>query len=195
MGPPVFGTLPTSANQDEPGPNRAGHDATARRDAPQQPSPERMNPERWQAIGDVFERAVLLPDGDQTAFVAHTCADDAELRHEVASLLASHRAASGGFVQHRIHNALSLFFDATNVAEKPVRVGPYRLIRELGRGGMGAVFLAERDDDHYHAQVAIKLVRPGMDTDFILARFKRERQTLARLQHPHISRLLDGGTT
>jgi serine/threonine protein kinase len=60
---------------------------------------------------------------------------------------------------------------------------------------MGAVFLAERDDDAYHARVAIKLVRPGMDTDFILARFRRERQTLARLQHPNISRLLDGGTT
>jgi tetratricopeptide (TPR) repeat protein len=60
---------------------------------------------------------------------------------------------------------------------------------------MGTVFLAERDDDEYYAQVAVKLVRPGMDTEFILARFRRERQTLARLQHPNISRLLDGGTT
>src|SRR4029079_19190416 len=68
-------------------------------------------------------------------------------------------------------------------------------IRELGRGGMGAVFLAERDDEEYRAKVAIKLVRSGMDTAFILARFRRERQTLARLQHPNISRLLDGGST
>jgi len=60
---------------------------------------------------------------------------------------------------------------------------------------MGTVFLAERDDDQYKASVAIKLVRPGMDTEFILARFRRERQTLARLQHPNIARLLDGGTT
>ena len=60
---------------------------------------------------------------------------------------------------------------------------------------MGAVFLAERDDEEYRAKVAVKLVRPGMDTAFILARFRRERQTLARLQHPNISRLLDGGTT
>src|SRR5215470_11517264 len=60
---------------------------------------------------------------------------------------------------------------------------------------MGTVFLAERNDDEYHAQVAIKLVRPGMYTEFILARFRRERQTLARLQHPNIARLFDGGTT
>ena len=65
----------------------------------------------------------------------------------------------------------------------------------MGRGGMGTVFLAERDDQQYDARVAIKLVRPGMDTEFIVARFRRERQTLARLQHPNISRLLDGGTT
>jgi serine/threonine protein kinase len=76
-----------------------------------------------------------------------------------------------------------------------VRVGPYRLVRELGRGGMGTVYLAERDDEEYQAQVAIKLVRRGMDTDLILNRFYRERQTLALLQHPNIARLLDGGTT
>ena len=90
---------------------------------------------------------------------------------------------------------LESFHRTSTAAAAPARVGPYRLVRELGRGGMGAVFLAERDDDEYRAKVAIKLVRPGMDTEFILARFRRERQTLARLQHPNISRLLDGGTT
>ena len=111
------------------------------------------------------------------------------------SLLASHNAAPGGFVQKRIHVALESFHQTSTAASTPARVGPYRLVRELGRGGMGAVFLAERDDDEYRAKVAVKLVRPGMDTEFILARFRRERQTLARLQHPNISRLLDGGTT
>ena len=110
------------------------------------------------------------------------------------SLLASHNAG-GGFLQHRIEKALASFYDTSVAGTQPVRVGPHRLIRELGRGGMGTVFLAERDDDEYYAQVAVKLVRPGMDTEFILARFRRERQTLARLQHPNISRLLDGGTT
>ena len=153
-----------------------------------------MNAERWQAIGDLFEQALPLPSGEQTALLDHACGVDQELRREVASLLASHQAADG-FLQHRIKKALASFQDTGAAGPEPVRVGPYRLIRELGRGGMGTVFLAERDDDEYYAQVAVKLVRPGMDTDFILARFRRERQTLARLQHPNISRLLDGGTT
>src|SRR5262249_3629868 len=109
------------------------------------------------------------------------------------SLLASHNAG-GGFVQRRIENALAVFHATSAAGAQPTRVGPYRLIRELGRGGMGTVFLAERDDDEYHARVAVKLVRPGMDTEVILLAFRRERHTLARLGHPNISRLLDGGT-
>ena len=153
-----------------------------------------MNAERWQAIGELFEQALPLPVGERTALLDDACGVDEELRREVASLLASHQAG-GGFLQHRIEKALASFHDTSVAGTQPVRVGPYRLIRELGRGGMGTVFLAERDDDEYYAQVAVKLVRPGMDIEFILARFRRERQTLARLQHPNISRLLDGGTT
>ncbi|HEY7543978.1 MAG TPA: protein kinase, partial [Blastocatellia bacterium] len=81
--------------------------------------------------------------------------------------------------------------DASAVVE---RIGAYRIIRELGRGGMGTVFLAERDDDEYHNQVAIKLIKRGMDSDAILHRFRTERQILARLNHPNIARLHDGGT-
>lgn len=75
------------------------------------------------------------------------------------------------------------------------RIGPYRLIRELGRGGMGAVYLAARADDQYEKHVAIKLVRGGPDSAEIVARFRRERQILASLDHPNIARMLDGGTT
>jgi eukaryotic-like serine/threonine-protein kinase len=153
-----------------------------------------MNPERWQAVGDLFEMAVALPSGERTALIGEVSGNDDELRHEVVSLLASHAAAAGGFFQEQIRNALAVFAE-TGVSGAPARVGPYRLIRELGKGGMGTVFLAERDDEVYHARVAVKLVRPGMDTEFILARFRRERQTLARLEHQNISRLLDGGTT
>jgi tetratricopeptide (TPR) repeat protein/tRNA A-37 threonylcarbamoyl transferase component Bud32 len=154
-----------------------------------------MTPERWQAVGDLFEQAVHLPAGDRTRLVEEAAGGDEELRREVQSLLANHQAAAGGFVQEQIKNALAAFVEASVSGTQPTRVGPYRLVRELGRGGMGTVFLAERDDDQYLARVAVKLVRPGMDTDFILERFRRERQTLARLQHPNISRLLDGGTT
>lgn len=73
-----------------------------------------------------------------------------------------------------------------------VMVGRYRLLEEIGRGGMGAVWLAERADGQFDQRVALKVVKRGMDTDEILARFIRERQILARLEHPHIARLLDG---
>ncbi len=75
------------------------------------------------------------------------------------------------------------------------RLGAYRIEREIGRGGMGAVYEAVRVDKEFNKRVAIKLVKRGMDTDFILRRFRKERQILAALDHPHIARLLDGGTT
>ncbi len=154
-----------------------------------------MNPGRWEAVGELFEQALSLPADERTACIDRASNGDDELRREVISLLASHKAAPGGFVQEKIKNAVLSFRETELAVTQSTRVGPYRLIRELGRGGMGTVFLAERDDDQYKANVAIKLVRPGMDTEFILARFRRERQTLARLQHPNIARLLDGGST
>jgi eukaryotic-like serine/threonine-protein kinase len=76
-----------------------------------------------------------------------------------------------------------------------VRVGPYRLIRELGRGGMGAVYLGVRDDDAFQKRVAVKVLKRGMDTEAIVRRFRHERQILAGLEHQNIAGLLDGGTT
>jgi len=113
---------------------------------------------------------------------------------EALALLASDEVA-GAFLEERIAPAVSAMTLAAAGPAEPERVGPYRLIRELGRGGMGTVYLAQRDDEEYEAQVAVKLVRRGMDTDLILHRFYRERQALARLQHPNIARLLDGGST
>jgi non-specific serine/threonine protein kinase/serine/threonine-protein kinase len=74
-------------------------------------------------------------------------------------------------------------------------IGPYRIVREIGEGGMGTVYLADRDDDEFQIAVAIKVVRRGMDSQLVLERFRTERQILARLEHPYIGRLLDGGTT
>src|SRR5271163_1621816 len=89
--------------------------------------------------------------------------------------------------------------DLKDATAKPSRegqlVGQWRLLRELGQGGMGTVYLAERADRQYESQAAIKMVRRGLDTDFILHRFRRERQILARLDHPNITRMFDGGTT
>ena len=152
-----------------------------------------MNPERWQTVGELFERAAALPPGEQTLCVERGSVGDDELRKEVLSLLANHKALSGGFVQEKIKNAVVSFYQA-NIT-RPTTIGPYRVIRELGKGGMGTVFLGKHRDVEDGTKVAIKLVRPGMDTEFILGRFRRERQTLARLQHPNIARLLNSGTT
>jgi serine/threonine protein kinase len=152
-----------------------------------------MNPERWKAVGELFEQAAALPPGEQTLCVEKGSSGDDELRKEVLSLLANHKALPGGFVQEKIKSAVVSFYQ-TNLTH-PTSIGPYRVIRELGKGGMGTVFLGERSDGEDETKVAIKLVRPGMDTEFILGRFRRERQTLARMQHPNIARLLDSGTT
>jgi tRNA A-37 threonylcarbamoyl transferase component Bud32 len=153
-----------------------------------------MNPERWKAIGDIFEEALALPAGDRTLHIHRATVGDDELRREVLSLVASHKALPGGFVQDQINNAVVAFYKTSLDGRLPDRIGPYHVLRELGRGGMGTVFLGESNDDA-RGKVAIKLVRPGMDTEFILARFRRERQTLARMQHPNIARLLDSGST
>jgi eukaryotic-like serine/threonine-protein kinase len=158
-----------------------------------------MSPQRWQKVEEIFHQALEIPSADRERWIDRTCAGDAELRAEVASLLASDQAAGGQFVGAQVKQAVEeLGADESQSGIRAMsgrQIGPYRLIRELGRGGMGAVYLAHRDDQQYESQVAIKLVRPGLDTDFILRRFRRERQILARLQHPNIARLFDGGTT
>ena len=155
-----------------------------------------LNPDRWRAIEELFDDAVSRPREERAAWIAYSTEGDSELYSEVMSLVASHEAATKKFMSEGIRDALESFhrINSKDYMESAL-IGPYRLIRELGSGGMGVVFLADRCDDQYTAQVAIKLIRPGMDTEFIVARFRRERQTLARLQHPNIARLLDGGTT
>ncbi|MBC8168094.1 MAG: protein kinase [Bryobacteraceae bacterium] len=153
-----------------------------------------MTPERWLRVGELFHQALDAPTQQRTRWLHSQCTDDPELLGEIRSLLGSDRSAGVGFVEAQLKPAIVAIGKETAISD-PVHVGPYRLIRELGRGGMGTVYLAERDDEEYQTQVAIKVVRRGMDTDLILHRFRRERQTLARLQHPNIARLLDGNTT
>src|SRR5206468_3824567 len=98
---------------------------------------------RWQAIGEIFEEALALPAGDRRRVIDQACGGVEEVQREVHSLLASHAAAAGGFVQDRIKRAIASFVESGVLGGEPARVGPYRLVRELGRGGMGTVFLAE----------------------------------------------------
>jgi eukaryotic-like serine/threonine-protein kinase len=156
-----------------------------------------MTADRWRQVEDLFHQALDQPEPDRRAWLDQACAGDNELKSEILSLLASDLESEGKFVGAQVEQAV-IAMAAEPSADQKIsdrRIGPYKLIRELGRGGMGAVYLAARADDQYESQVAIKLVRPGLDTEFILRRFRRERQILARLQHPHIARMLDGDTT
>src|SRR5438874_290246 len=154
-----------------------------------------VTPERWKQVEVVFEQALELPVGERAAFIQKNCEGDEELRREVESLLESH-ASAGRFIDHPdiCCRKKDLKDDDTSVAAGQL-IGAYRIVREIGRGGMGAVYLAERADEQYKKQVAIKLIKRGMDTDLVLRHFRRERQIMADLDHPNISRLFDGGTT
>jgi serine/threonine protein kinase len=99
---------------------------------------------------------------------------------------------NGAGIAAAVETEASLLLDSPRPGE---RLGAYRIVREIGRGGMGAVYLAVRNDELYHKQLAINVVKRGMDTAEVLARFRYERQILANLDHPYIARLYDGGTT
>jgi len=151
------------------------------------------DPDRWRQVEEIFHKALELQESERGAWLEAVCGGDAALCAEVSSLLDSDRQAAA-FVGSKVERAVREFGAAVRPEIEGRRIGAYRLIRELGRGGMGAVYLAARDDEQYESDVAIKLVHPGLDTDFILRRFRRERQILASLQHPNIARLFDGGS-
>ena len=118
-----------------------------------------------------------------------------ELRAELESLIASHEAAESGFLNLPAANAFRpTEANDTGRILTGKRLGAYQIVEQIGSGGMGEVYRAARDDDQYQKQVAIKLLRAGHDSGFILSRFKNERQILASLDHPNIARLLDAGT-
>lgn len=144
-----------------------------------------MTPERWQAVQRIFHEALERPAGERASFLAGAAAGDAELEAEVATLLAS-ADTDEGFLE-----------TPARPPEEPARarIGPYDVVREIGNGGMGTVYLALRADEQFKKRVAIKVVRRGMDTEAVLRRFRQERQILAGLEHPNIARLLDGGNT
>ena len=159
--------------------------------------------DRWQEIDAIFAAALEREPPDRASFLTRACGSDTEIRSAVEALLqASCRADS--FLETplvALNNTLwedaAAEVQAGPEADDPVgqRIGRYRLVREIGRGGMGTVYLAERADGAFEQQVALKLLRRGLDTDDILARFRAERQILASLSHPNIARLLDGGAT
>jgi serine/threonine-protein kinase len=156
-----------------------------------------MTPERLEQVERLFHEAVRLDPDRRQAFLNEACAGDQDMQAEVESLIASDEQAEQNerAVEKVICGVVGEFVKDDQLAPVGMRIGPYELVREVGRGGMGAVYLAERVDQAYRKQVVIKLVKRGMDTDEVLRRFRHERQILADLDHPNIARLLDGGTT
>jgi serine/threonine protein kinase/tetratricopeptide (TPR) repeat protein len=151
-----------------------------------------MSGSRFERLEGLFHQALPLDPDARAALLARECGDDAALRAEVERLIGAHERAAG-FIQAPA--AMLRGVGAGDGLMDGRRIGAFRVVRELGRGGMGAVYLAERADGGFAQRVAIKLIKRGMDTDHVLARFRAERQILASLDHPNIARLLDGGST
>jgi len=172
-----------------------------------------MTPAEWNRVKELFQTALDLDPSQRVAFLAENCHDD-QIRTEVERLLRNYQEAASFFNDPALNplwedrttegssdsRAASTLFTTPleTEVEDPMtgrRLGDYRVVRRIGQGGMAAVFLATRADDEYQKQVAIKLVHQGLDSRELLSRFRKERQTLADLDHPNIVKLLDGGST
>jgi len=153
-----------------------------------------MEAERWQRVKEIFHAARTRGPEERPSFLRALCDGDDELREEVESLLAQ-EGQTQGFIEAPLFERTPDVEDEAPETEKRERIGPYRLLYALGHGGMGTVYLAERDDSEFERQVAVKLIKRGMDTDEVIHRFRYERQILANLHHPRIAELYDGGTT
>jgi TolB-like protein/Tfp pilus assembly protein PilF/tRNA A-37 threonylcarbamoyl transferase component Bud32 len=157
-----------------------------------------VNQTGWKKLEEVFNAAVEVSPVERKAFLDDACGTDAELRREVERLLQADELA-GDFIEDAatILQATDFVISVSAPDDSMIdrQIGAYKIEREIGRGGMGAVYLASRADKEFAKRVAIKIVKRGMDTDFIIRRFRNERQILANLDHPNIAKLLDGGTT
>jgi len=148
-------------------------------------------PETWDQVKEILALALDQSPEERPEFICQACGDDAGLRAEVESLLLHHASADTLLENSPAANVLS--FPSSIMPGK--RIGSYRIVREIGQGGMAVLYLGERDDQNYRKQVAIKMVKPGIDTERVLDRFRNERQTLAAPDHSNIVKHLDGGTS
>jgi serine/threonine protein kinase len=158
-----------------------------------------MDAERWKRIDDLLQATLHLPGNQQDEFLRQTCGDDTALLQEVRSLVASHRNA-GSFLEHPLIDAVKLKMPPLD--DEPAArsatgrvVSHYRILSQLGYGGMGSVWLAERNDGRFDRRVAIKFLNIAVNSPLSLERFKREGAILGRLSHPHIAELIDAGVT
>jgi non-specific serine/threonine protein kinase/serine/threonine-protein kinase len=154
-----------------------------------------MTPEEWRKAKKVLQAALDLDPQEHANYLDSEFPNGGSLRGEVESLLRSHDEHPT-FLEQPVEIVASDIFTATT-PEFCIgkRLGPYQVLEQIGKGGMGEVFLARRADDQYQKQVAIKLLRAGEASAYVVSRFRNERQILASLDHPNIARLIDGGST
>ncbi|MBL8234299.1 MAG: protein kinase [Bryobacterales bacterium] len=138
-----------------------------------------MTPERWARAKQIFQQCVTGNQAISQTALAEMCGEDEDLRVQVWEMLDLHWK---GQVLARVDDEST-----------PAMIGPYRVVREIGRGGAGIVFEARRVDGEFDQRVAVKVMRMAWDAQ-LAERFRQERQMLAMVDHPHIARLLDGGT-
>jgi hypothetical protein len=147
-------------------------------------------------VMSIFGRALELESvAGRAAYLAEACGDDAKLRAEIEGLLAANGRA-GEFMRRpasAVAGGVTASYDP--LTEGPgTRVGPYKLLQQIGEGGMGIVYMAEQEQP-VRRKVALKIIKPGMDSKAVVARFEAERQALAMMDHAHIARVYDAGTT
>src|SRR5829696_113804 len=164
-----------------------------------------FTPERWQRVAPILDEAFELAPEARAAYLDRACAGDLELRADAEAMLDAELDSAGlldrsidEYVEAlalEIPSSGALATDEMESKDLPAgtQIGPYRIVDALGHGGMGAVYVAERADGQFEQRVALKLVRHGLDTVESHRRFLAERQILARLSHPNIARLVDGG--
>ena len=153
----------------------------------------------WMRVSAVLDELFERPEREWPALIEERCGGDAELNAAGLALPSAHRRAAD-FLSEPAMSSTPSFADGIDGDDEqdgepppPKAVGPWQILREIGRGGMGVVYLAERTGDQFRQLAALKLVRPAGGSEELLARFRRERQILASLNHPSIARLLDGG--
>jgi len=152
-----------------------------------------MQQHEWEKVKEVFTSVLELPVAERAAFITESCGVDDAIRSEVESLLAAHEEPENVLEENTYDLAGQLQTDGNKYLDR--RFGPYRVLREIGRGGMGSVFLAARADGEFEQQVALKIIRQSFADRELERHFRRERQILASLNHPNIAKLIDGGVS
>ena len=153
------------------------------------------NAEPDERAGIVFFEALKLPPDEHEAFLNHECGSDESLLSEVADLLRDHGNA-GSFLSGEAPAATGLETAIARLTPEETggKIGPYKLLQQIGEGGCGVVFMAEQEEP-VRRRVAVKVIKLGMDTKQVIARFEAERQALALMDHPNIAKVLDAGAT